>query len=414
MSTSTQGELSPFSSTEFRATWLAELLSYFGDQLARVALAILVFDHTNSAALTGLAYALTYVPSVLGALALSAIADRRPRRSVIILVDASRAVVVGAMAIPGMSLPGLCALVSVMSFLGGPYKAAQLALLRDILDSKQYPVAMSIRQVTTQAAQILGFAGGGFISSVLTPQVCLVFNSATFFASCSLYLCFVVKRASPGAVKSAGSVASTTRLLWEEPRRRAIFLTTFLGFFYIAPEAVAAPYVSALGYGKIWVGALLASTGIGAVVGLWAFHRFVPKDLYAAYLPIICFTAGLPLIALCIQGGGIYLAMMAFALSNALWCIQVVISVSTLIELLPDSKRAQGMGVSSAMNLTAQGLGTAFAGGLSELRSPAFALVFAGTSSIFFALWPGLLWIRADRERLPDHLPEPVPLDRKV
>lgn len=302
MSTSTQGELSPFSSTEFRATWLAELLSYFGDQLARVALAILVFDHTNSAALTGLAYALTYVPSVLGALALSAIADRRSRRSVIILADASRAVVVGAMAIPGMSLPVLCALVSVMSFLGGPYKAAQLALLRDILDSKQYPVAMSIRQVTTQAAQILGFAGGGFISSVLTPQVCLAFNSGTFFASCSLYLCFVTKRASPGAVKAAGSVASTARLLWEEPRRRAIFLTTLLGFFYIAPEAVAAPYVSALGYGKIWVGALLASTGIGAVVGLWAFHRFVPTDLYAAYLPIMCFTAGLPLIALCIQG----------------------------------------------------------------------------------------------------------------
>lgn len=107
-----------------------------------------------------------------------------------------------------------------------------------------------------------------------------------------------------------------------------------------------------------------------------------------------------------------YLAMTAFALSNALWCIQVVISVSTLIELLPDSKRAQGMGVSSAMNLTAQGLGTAFAGGLSELRSPAFALVFAGTSSIIFALWPGLLWIRADKERLPDHLLEPVPLDR--
>jgi hypothetical protein len=51
---------------EFRAMWVAELFSVAGDQLARVALAILVFKRTDSATLTGLTYALTFVPSFFG------------------------------------------------------------------------------------------------------------------------------------------------------------------------------------------------------------------------------------------------------------------------------------------------------------------------------------------------------------
>lgn len=52
---------------EFRAMWVAaELFSVAGDQLARVALAILVFQRTDSATLTGLTYALTFVPSFFG------------------------------------------------------------------------------------------------------------------------------------------------------------------------------------------------------------------------------------------------------------------------------------------------------------------------------------------------------------
>ncbi|MGW6015954.1 MFS transporter [Streptomyces sp. NPDC055210] len=395
-----------FSLVEFRAAWLAESVSYFGDQLARVALAILVFDRTKSAALTGITYALTYVPSVIGALTLSQFADKRSRRGVIMVMDGSRAAVVAAMTIPGVPLPYLCLLVSVMSFLGGPYKAAQLALLREILTSEQYPVGMSIRQVTTQAAQIGGFAFGGLISSTLTPQVCLAVNSFTFAASFTIYLFFVGPRPAPGPRQGQEPDSMETMALWEEPGRRAIFLTTFLGFFYVAPEAVAAPYVSALGYEKIWVGILLASTGVGAVLGLWVFLKLVPVGSYVVCFPAFCFTAGIPLIAVSVPGAGILVASISFALSNALWCIQVVISVSMLAELLPDNRRARGMGVASAMNLTSQGFGTGCAGILTQLFSPAFTLAAMGIASMLVSMWPALLWRRTQTKQ--NHLSEKV------
>lgn len=45
--------------------WLAEVLSLLGDQLARVALSVLVFDRTGSALLTGLVYGLSFLPALV-------------------------------------------------------------------------------------------------------------------------------------------------------------------------------------------------------------------------------------------------------------------------------------------------------------------------------------------------------------
>src|SRR5580692_6562094 len=68
-----------FAVAEFRALWGAQLLSVVGDQLARVALTVLVYDQTRSALLAAVAYAASIVPVFLGGILLSGVADRRPR-----------------------------------------------------------------------------------------------------------------------------------------------------------------------------------------------------------------------------------------------------------------------------------------------------------------------------------------------
>jgi hypothetical protein len=50
-----------FAIAEFRSLWLAQMLSVAGDQLARVALTVLVYDRTRSALLA----AVTFVMGVL-------------------------------------------------------------------------------------------------------------------------------------------------------------------------------------------------------------------------------------------------------------------------------------------------------------------------------------------------------------
>ena len=90
-----------FAIREFRGLWSAQVLSYGGDQFAQVAIAILVYHRTNSPFLTALAYALTYLPPIIGGPFLSGLADLIPRRRVMIACDVTRAALVGLMAIPG-------------------------------------------------------------------------------------------------------------------------------------------------------------------------------------------------------------------------------------------------------------------------------------------------------------------------
>lgn len=63
---------------EFATLWVAYALSLAGDQLARVALAVLVFDATGSPAVTALAYAVTFLPWLVGGPLLAGLGDRYP------------------------------------------------------------------------------------------------------------------------------------------------------------------------------------------------------------------------------------------------------------------------------------------------------------------------------------------------
>jgi len=101
-----------FAVAEFRALWAAQLLSVIGDQLARVALTVLVYDRTRSALLAAVTFMVSVVPTFVGGITLAWLADRYPRRAVMIASDLARCALVLVMIIPGISLAGLVMLGS--------------------------------------------------------------------------------------------------------------------------------------------------------------------------------------------------------------------------------------------------------------------------------------------------------------
>src|SRR2546423_14737185 len=80
-----------FAVGEFRALWLAQVLSVAGDQLARGALTMLVFARTQSPLLAAVTFGASVIPTALGGVALSGIADRSPRREVMFAGELGRA-----------------------------------------------------------------------------------------------------------------------------------------------------------------------------------------------------------------------------------------------------------------------------------------------------------------------------------
>ncbi|NUS63040.1 MAG: MFS transporter, partial [Saccharothrix sp.] len=125
-----------FAVPEFRVLWSAAVLSTVGDQLARVALSVLVFQRTGSAAWTALTYALTMLPALVSGVLLTGLADRYPRRTVMVVADAVRAVLLAVMAVPGVPLPVVAALLVVAQLAEPPFAAAQGALLPSVLGER--------------------------------------------------------------------------------------------------------------------------------------------------------------------------------------------------------------------------------------------------------------------------------------
>lgn len=117
---------------EFRALWVAEALSIAGDQIAKVALAIMVYGRTRSTLWAALVYAMTFLPALAGGLGLAQLADRFPRRTLMVRAALVQASLVGLMAIPGMPLAVLCGLVFVVALVAAPASAAQHATTREI------------------------------------------------------------------------------------------------------------------------------------------------------------------------------------------------------------------------------------------------------------------------------------------
>ena len=104
-----------FAIREFRALWWAQVVSYLGDQIAQVAIAVLVYTKTGSPELTALAYALTYLPPILGGPLLAGLMDPFPRRQVMITLDLVRGGLVELMALPSVPLTGTTATVRAPS-----------------------------------------------------------------------------------------------------------------------------------------------------------------------------------------------------------------------------------------------------------------------------------------------------------
>src|SRR3954465_6757299 len=187
--------VSPFRYREFRALWLARSLSLLGDQLARVAIAVLVYQRTDSAALTAPAYALTFLPYLAGPL-VAGTADRRPRRSVLIALDLARAAGVAVMALPGMPLPLMGLLLVAVTMVSPLYDAARSAMLPEILPAETYPTGLAIFTITTEAAQVLGFAIGGVMVAALGARLALSLDALTFLVAAVTVMAAVAHRAA--------------------------------------------------------------------------------------------------------------------------------------------------------------------------------------------------------------------------
>ncbi|WP_166659254.1 MFS transporter [Labedaea rhizosphaerae] len=390
---------------EFRALWLAELLSILGDQLARVALAVLVYGRTSSAMLAALTYALTFAPAVLGGAFLSGLADRFPRRAVLVVTDVVRAVLAALMALPGVPLGVLWTFVALLSMASGPFKAAQLSLLPTVVGKEQYVSAMSLRAASTQVAQLAGFACGGLLLAVVPPAAVLGLNAGTFALSALIVLTGV--RARPAvAAQPEEPVSRPDAPVAPFAGVLPIFAMVMLVGLFVVPEGLAAPYGDALGAGPVGVGLLMAADPLGSALGAWLLARRGSTPTWHSMV-LLAALAGVPLL-FCSAGPALVPSLILWAVTGGLSTAYLIQAQALLVELVPDQRRGLVMGRLATSLYTSQGLAVVLGGALSELTGPFRAVGGAGLLGVVLASCVGVWWgrgrSRAENDRAEPHM----------
>jgi predicted MFS family arabinose efflux permease len=378
-----------FAVPEFRVLWLAQLLSVAGDQLARVALTVLVYDRTRSALLAAVTYAVTIIPVFAGGILLSGLADRLPRRTVMIGCDAARAVLVLVMVIPGIPLPALVALLFAVTLFTAPFTSARAALYPDILAGDRYVLGTAVTMTTYQAAQVAGFAAGGALTAWAGARPCLLADAATFAASAVLVWSGV--RARPAASATSGRLfapladaVSGIRLVFTRPALRTPMLFGWLAAFAVVPEGLAAPLARWLHGGDVLTGLILAATALGIAAGSVAFSRLVHPARRPFWMGPLAVTCCLLLTVLAVRPAAVPV-LLVLAASGACGCFQMAANAAFVLAA-PPQQRSQAFGLAQAGIYLGQGGAVIVAGAAAAQYSPPLVIAASGAAGAVAAL----------------------------
>jgi MFS family permease len=252
----------------FLALCAARAVSATGDQVAAVALVLLIAKDHPATAVGGLLLAES-LPMLLSTHA-SVIADRFERRRIMILCQLGQALIFGAITIwlpPYFALLGLLVLASL---LGTLLRSTTQVALHATVPDRELMAANGLLGVALWGSMILGPAIGGALAGLAGPRVALAVDTATFLVSAATLLLLPrLPRIASDDESDSGSAAAALRYAWGDPVLRALILSMTMLVAFAGVDNVAMVFLvkDELGASSGAYGAALTAFGIGMVAG---------------------------------------------------------------------------------------------------------------------------------------------------
>ncbi len=362
-----------FAQREYRAVFTAGSLSWVGDYVAKAAVTLLVYQQTRSVALSAAAFAVSYLPWLLGGPLLAALAERHPYRRVMVTCDVVRMALMVLIALPGLPVPVVLVLVFAATLANPPSQAAKSALMPQILAGDRLVVGLSLNGSVGQAAQVVGYLLGAAVASI-NPPVALLFNAATFGLS-ALLLRFGV-RDRPATMRTAHrshllrETAEGFGIVFRTPVLRAIAVLVFSAtLFSIVPEGLAAAWANADTRSGMAAGTaqavIMAASPVGFVLGGLLVSRLFGPTRRLALMRPLAVLAPLALVPALFDPPPLVVALLA-ALCGFAVAGMLPMANGLFVQALPDGFRARAFGVMATGLQVIQGMAVLVTGLLAE------------------------------------------------
>jgi predicted MFS family arabinose efflux permease len=365
-----------------------------GDRLALVALTLLVYSRSKSPLLAAITFAAGFVPYLFGGMFLSGLADRLPRRSVMVACDLIRCALVAVMLVPAVPLAAMIALLYAVTLLQPPFDAARSAIIRDVVDKESYPLAMAINATTVHVVVVAGSAVGGLVAGLFGARPALGVDAATFIASGLLIQFGVHARPAPASSSDSpnplGQLAQGVRLVFGDRQLRMLVGLAWLAAFYAVPEGIAAPYAGSLKGGATAAGLILATSGLGAALITPLFTKRIGPLTRLKWMGPMAVLACVVLTATAFRPN-LIVSMALFAVSSCFAMYQIAANTA-FVERIPNEKRGQAFGLANAGLVVGQGLAFALAGAAAEVVPPSTVVALSGGIGALIACGLAIRW----------------------
>ncbi|MEM6929517.1 MAG: MFS transporter, partial [Myxococcota bacterium] len=175
---------------DFRNLFAGRFVSLFGDWFNLLAILAMLRAFGDDSA-TGFAGVLLLktLPGVLAPLG-GVLADRLPRRDLMVMADVARAIVVlGMVGLAWLqSVPLLYALVIVQTLFSAVFEPARNAIFPDLVKPEELTAATAISAATWSLMLALGSAAGGLVTDGLGWEVALLLDASTYLISAAFLL----------------------------------------------------------------------------------------------------------------------------------------------------------------------------------------------------------------------------------
>lgn len=394
-----------FAEPEYRALFVANLLSWTGDYIAKAAVTVLVYRETESVALSAAAFAVSFLPWLVGGPLLTALTERHSYRTVMVVCDLTRMALVASLALPGLRAHTILILVFLITLANPPSQAAKSALLPLILTGDRVVVGLSLNISTGQAAQIVGYVSGAAIAAV-SPRAALLVNAGAFALSALVIRSGIRHR--PPAIRDdhrshlLRETADGFRMVFGTPVLRAIAILVFTSMlFAIVPEGLAAGWAAeeegldaaAQGFTQALI---MSASPVGFIVGSLVVGRALRPDLRRTLIRPFAVLAPLALVPALLDPPPVVVALLA-AVSGLAVAGLLPVANGLFVQALPHGFRARAFGVMATGMQVIQGAAVLVTGILADRFSIPVVVGVWSVAGVLLMLTAAVQWPSTDR-----------------
>jgi MFS family permease len=388
----------------FRLWFVGQTLSLVGTWMQSVAQGWLVFQLTGSEFALGMVSFVGTLPTLFLMLPAGALADRIPRRQVLLVTQTVMMLL--AFILAGLAaakilqiwhIGVLAACLGIANSFDAP--ARQAMAVEMVEDRADLPNAIALNSTIFNLARVIGPAIGGAVLAALGAAWCFTLNGLSFLAVLAALLMMRLPQAHQEVRTDPITlqVAEGIKYVWRTPVVRfATAIVTVASLFGISYSVLLPAFaVDTLHVGEAGLGALNTAVGLGALVGslmVASLTRFPRKGL------------------LLIGGSIVFPAVLfIFAFSRSLWLSLAALSMvgvalvtqnsmaNTLVQsVVPDKLRGRVMAVYMLMFFGTAPFASLQAGAIAQAFGSAAGVAVGAGITLIFAL-SVFIWVPALR-----------------